>query len=65
MCIRDRSRQQFASALLGLAQQGFLSRADVRRDEWSEPVAAWTLTPLARQVAVLTRLGGNEWEEDL
>ncbi|WP_295819157.1 hypothetical protein [uncultured Deinococcus sp.] len=59
------SRQQFASALLGLAQQGFLSRADVRRDEWSEPVAAWTLTPLARQVAVLTRLGGNEWEEDL
>ncbi|GHG24888.1 hypothetical protein CBQ26_11000 [Deinococcus indicus] len=59
------SRQEFASALLGLAQQGFLNRADVRRDEWSEPEAAWTLTALARQVAVLTRLGGNDWEGDL
>ncbi|GAA5441446.1 hypothetical protein ACFQDE_08265 [Deinococcus caeni] len=59
------SRQEFASALLGLAQQGFLSRRDVRRDEWSEPEAAWTLTALARQVAVLTRLGGNDWEGDV
>ncbi|WP_291430631.1 hypothetical protein [Deinococcus sp.] len=53
------SRQEFASALLGLAQQGFLSRADVCRDGWSEPEAAWTLTALARQVAVLTRIGGE------
>lgn len=59
------SRQEFASALLGLTQQGFLSRANFRRDEWSEPETAWTLTALARQVAVLTRLGGNDWEGDL
>jgi hypothetical protein len=44
------SRQEFAAALLGLAQQGFL----VRENE------SWTLTALARQVAVLTRIGGEE-----
>ncbi|THF84852.1 hypothetical protein E7T09_19660 [Deinococcus sp. KSM4-11] len=40
------SRQEFAAALLGLAQQGFL----VREGE------VWNLTALARQVAVLTRI---------
>lgn len=54
------SRQEFSSALLGLAQQGFLIRQDVRRDEWSEPVPAWKLTALARQVATLSRVGFEE-----
>ncbi|WP_309572334.1 hypothetical protein [Deinococcus sp.] len=44
------SRQEFASSLLGLGQLGLL----VREGE------VWKLTALARQVAVLTRIGGDE-----
>ncbi|GGM10211.1 hypothetical protein [Deinococcus aerophilus] len=43
------TRQEFASALLGLGQLGLVVREDV----------GWKLTALARQVAVLTRLEGD------
>lgn len=43
------SRQEFAAALLGLGQLGLLAREG----------ESWKLTPLARQVAVLCRIGGE------
>lgn len=62
------TRQEFGAALLGLGQLGLLSREMLtdRDGEWTETPApsgsgfAWKLTALARQMAVLSRVGGEE-----
>ncbi|OLV19263.1 hypothetical protein [Deinococcus marmoris] len=48
--VADLSRQEFTAALLGLGQLGLLARED----------GGWKLTALARQAAVLTRIGGED-----
>ncbi len=48
------TRQEFASALLGLGQLGLVVREDGGEG------LAWQLTALARQVAALCRIGGSE-----
>ncbi|MFC4452608.1 hypothetical protein [Deinococcus sonorensis] len=53
------TRQEFTAALLGLQQLGLLTRAQAPAEPWAEPAAStpvWQLTPLAQQVAVLSRL---------
>lgn len=62
------SRQEFVAALLGLEQLGLLTRENLsdREGEWTDtpshsgPGFAWKLTALARQVATLSRLRGDE-----
>ncbi|ACO45138.1 hypothetical protein DEDE109153_17250 [Deinococcus deserti] len=61
------SRQEASAALLGLEQLGLLAKEQVpSQDDWAHPPdLAWTLTALARQVAVLGRLTGHEDGPDL
>jgi hypothetical protein len=62
------SRQEFVAALLGLEQLGLLTKENLsdRDGAWidtprhSGPGFAWKLTALARQIATLSRLGGDE-----
>jgi hypothetical protein len=62
------TRQEFVSALLGLEQLGLLSKENVtdREADWREMPSrsgsgfAWKLTSLARQVAHLSQLGGQD-----
>ncbi|CAM3978038.1 hypothetical protein [Deinococcus marmoris] len=62
------SRQEFISALLGIEQLGLLTKENLsdREGEWvdtprhSGPGFAWKLTGLARQVANLSRFGGDD-----
>lgn len=55
------SRQEVTAALLGLGQLGLLAQEDQPVQSWEtgpDTVKVWTLTSLARQVAVLGRLAG-------
>jgi septum formation inhibitor MinC len=55
------TRQEFLAALLGLEQLGLLSKeTQTTQDEWSTAGPGWKLTPLARQVALLGRVGPGE-----
>lgn len=59
------TRQEFAAALLGLGQLGLLTKETVavQREPWDDQPAtapAWKLTVLARQVALLGRVGLGE-----
>lgn len=61
------TRQEFVAALLGLQQLGLLSKETLtdRDGAWTDTPAhagsgfAWKLTALARQVATLSRVGGD------
>ncbi|WP_161880504.1 hypothetical protein [Deinococcus alpinitundrae] len=62
------SRQEFVASLLGLEQLGLISKENLtdRQGEWvdtpyqSGSGFAWKLTALARQVAILSRVGFEE-----
>ncbi|WP_157465253.1 hypothetical protein [Deinococcus apachensis] len=62
------SKQEFIAALLGLEQLGLLTKENIsdRDGEWTATPShsgqgfAWKLTALARQIATLSRLRGEE-----